>query len=364
MNRFFFERTLACENPLPLIAETESKFDDAFRTSRFMHRPGPFIMKTTGRHVRLLLSSCFLAALGSVSQAAEIHFHERVETNGGLVRLGDLADVVSRDAEQAQRLNQIELFPAPTAGNRRTATPREIKDILFHRGVDLRGLRFAGASQVTLEPAAVDQQPPAAKTQPADPLQPAAQRRLVEMTQEAIRHFLKQYVAADEPWQIEVALTEKQAQAALEAERVVAVEGRWRPQSGDWRRWVGPQPFLCRFETPGRALQFAVQAQVLLPPAVVVAAQPVPQGTILQATHVRLQRGAAASETADVVERIEDVVGRETTRSIAAGQVLAAGMIREPLLVQQGDVVTVYVFSPGVRVRTNGRAGKPAVAAV
>lgn len=49
-------------------------------------------------------------------------------------------------------------------------------------------------------------------------------------------------------------------------------------------------------------------------------------------------------------------LGMETTRTIAAGQVLTPDALREPLLVKRGDAVTVYARSGGIVVRVTGRA--------
>ena len=49
-------------------------------------------------------------------------------------------------------------------------------------------------------------------------------------------------------------------------------------------------------------------------------------------------------------------MGRETTRAIGPGQSIDDGSLRQPLLVRKGDAVTVYTRSPGLQVRTTGRA--------
>jgi flagella basal body P-ring formation protein FlgA len=101
-----------------------------------------------------------------------------------------------------------------------------------------------------------------------------------------------------------------------------------------------------------------VAAQVALPEMVVVAARALPRGAVVQAADVELQAlpssGSAAGATA--FDTVEDVIGKETTRSVAAGQVLGRRYVQSPILVRRGDVVTVYARSAGIQVRTTARA--------
>ena len=53
---------------------------------------------------------------------------------------------------------------------------------------------------------------------------------------------------------------------------------------------------------------------------------------------------------------LADVVGKETTRAIAAGKPLTRDAVRPPVLVRRGEVVTVYARAAGIRIRTMARA--------
>ncbi len=80
--------------------------------------------------------------------AAEIVLRSVCQPAGPVVRLGDLAQVHGADAAQCQALSNVELFPAPLAGQRRVVRVREVCDRLLLAGVPLVPHRFSGASEV------------------------------------------------------------------------------------------------------------------------------------------------------------------------------------------------------------------------
>lgn len=93
--------------------------------------------------------------------------------------------------------------------------------------------------------------------------------------------------------------------------------------------------------------------------SIVKALRTLPRGALLQASDVELVEGTPTDRAGKVVQAfgsLDEVVGKETTRAIAPGQVLDAGSLRPPLLVQKGEVVTVYARAAGIQVRTTARA--------
>ncbi len=103
-------------------------------------------------------------------------------------------------------------------------------------------------------------------------------------------------------------------------------------------------------------MALAVTAKIGVAPAVVVATRAVPRGAVIQASDVQLDRSQPVTGKMEVATRLEEVVGKEAAGAIVAGRPIDQKAIRQPLLVRKGEVVTVYVRSPGVRIRTAGRA--------
>jgi flagella basal body P-ring formation protein FlgA len=93
------------------------------------------------------------------------------------------------------------------------------------------------------------------------------------------------------------------------------------------------------------------------PDLIVVPRRPLRRGEIIQAADLDQQPlHPGAPLAAAVMTELADVVGRETTRSIATGQAIDPSWIRKPLMVRRGDVVTVLARSGNVQVRTSARA--------
>jgi flagella basal body P-ring formation protein FlgA len=172
-----------------------------------------------------------------------------------------------------------------------------------------------------------------------------AERRLSD----AIVRYLQKHDPDRGPWTVDVTLNETQA-------RLIAASGNEISVRGGTPPWVGPQRFEVTVSWSDGPERFAVDAQVTLPPAVVVATRSLPRGAVVRAADVQLQKDEAPDTPAAGFHSIEEVVGRETTRAIPAGKTLDASAVRQPLLVRRGEVVTVYARSAGIRVRSTARA--------
>ncbi len=82
-----------------------------------------------------------LVLLGYSADANEIHVRTHCECPGSVVLLGDIAEVQGDDA---QRLQRIELLPAPLPGTVRVLRLAELKRLLALHGVDFQSTRLIG----------------------------------------------------------------------------------------------------------------------------------------------------------------------------------------------------------------------------
>jgi flagella basal body P-ring formation protein FlgA len=58
----------------------------------------------------------------------------------------------------------------------------------------------------------------------------------------------------------------------------------------------------------------------------------------------------------EYVSQLEDVLGREATRQLDAGQPVDARSLRQPVMVRRNEVVAVLAKGAGVKVRTSAKA--------
>jgi len=261
-----------------------------------------------------------------------------------MVRLSDLAEVRATDPDKAKELGATPLFPAPAPGQSRFVRARELQDLLLLKGVNLARIQFSGSSQVKIVGAAGD-----LPDLPTEAPSFSRQRRANQRAAEAICTLLREYVSPDTPWNVE-------ATVATEHVRQVADPGHQVIARGGAEPWTGPQQFELSVQTAEGVVRVPVDAQVTIPDAVVVVRHSLPRGVLVRRADVELRHDADASAIAAVFHDLESVVGMETTQSVPEGRLLSGDMVRPPLWVRRGEVVTVYARAAGIRVRTQARA--------
>ncbi len=292
------------------------------------HKPSIFAIATFA----VLLTSV-------VASSAEIQLRRECHASSHVVRLGDVADIYTTDAQEKNRLASVELFVAPAERTSRRVTARDIQDALALRGVAMGKHRFSGAATVKVHARMSGR---SARGVRLSSSVVATSRRKVS---DAIVAYLQQTVEASDPWQVDVELPADQTQLIATSSGRLQVSGGTRP-------WVGRQRFIVRIG----AVDLPITVQVTLPPMTVVAVRAIGRGEVIRASDVALKSLKPRHSALAVLHDLKDVIGKEAIRPIAAGQVVPDRNIRSPLLVRRGDIVTVYVYSGGVRVRTTARA--------
>ena len=87
----------------------------------------------------------FAIVLGAWSaDADEVILRPQVNAKGSLVLLGDVAEVKAANAERAETLKRIELFPAPAKSRSKLMHVRELVELLVLNGVDISDIEFKG----------------------------------------------------------------------------------------------------------------------------------------------------------------------------------------------------------------------------
>jgi len=289
----------------------------------------------------LLAATCLLPA---VAFAAEFRMRAECPCRGPVVTLGDVAEVLTADSEQARSLAAIELFASPPPGGQRFLRLRELQDLLLGRGVNLAEHIFSGYGQtVVLGPA------PAPGTDENRPVGSQAVQRAQRQVAEAVVRYLRQYVSATEPWTASVALDDRQARLLAGTVRGLSVHGGSPP-------WTGGQRFAVSIDAEDGPRRLEVDAQVGVQPAVVVAVRSLSRGAVVRPEDVQLQSAEGAGPPEGVFHAVDDVIGKETLRAVPVGAIFEAAGVRAPLLVRRGEAVTVYARAAGIRVRTTARA--------
>lgn len=279
----------------------------------------------------------------TTAQAAEIQLRPDCRARGPVVTLGDVAQVASADAQEAARLNAIELFPSPPSGRQRFVRVREIQDLLMVRGIGLSQHRFSGSSVVAIQAASEAVRPTEQRS-----LSPTAVKSAERVASDAIVRYLREQEGKTETWIVETQLGSAAARAIGVGANRIFVRGGAAP-------WLGTQRFEITVETSDQPQSFLVEARVSKPAMVVVTARSVARGATLRPDDLALRHAATGEDAPNGFHAIGEVVGMETTRALGEGHMLDRETLRAPLAVRRGEMVTVYARSAGLRVRTTAR---------
>jgi flagella basal body P-ring formation protein FlgA len=292
-----------------------------------------------------LLAWLWLCAAGI---AAEVSLRENASVDSAVVRLGDVAELYDVPEGDRAELLGIELLPSPAPGVGTTVSVREIQDTLSRRAPEFARWTFSGASQVTVSRAVVEKKAPAApKSVRPTAVSHIAGEKAKEQVEAAILEYVRERLG-DDAWQIDVTLNEAQQRTLTQGKAIRVTGGRY----------IDAERVQFRIELGEGAASdtWKVDAAVTLPPMVVVATRSLERGEIVTEYDVELVRAEPKKGSIEPLAHLEDVVGKEVTRAVAKGQPLYEKGLRGMLMVQRGQVVTVYARCGGVQIRTTGRA--------
>ena len=295
--------------------------------------------------LRVFCYFALFSASGLSADAADVLLKRTCRVRGPIVRLGDIADVFSADADEAERLSQTELFPTPAT--RQLIEFNEIRRLLALRSVNLADCRFRGAATIeltTAREATVWKTASRQQTLNRGQIEIAGRR-----TEEAIHEYLRTSTSPEQAWEVAVELDEASTQAVLQRNAQLSIEGGQAPQ-------VGRQRFTLVVKTGEKVDKLSVAADLSLRDMIVVARRPLSRGQLISASDVELQPKPQQGVVRDPVLVVADVVGKEVARAVSTGRPLEANYIQAPRLVLQNDIVTVYSIAGGVSVRTVGKA--------
>lgn len=120
--------------------------------------------------------------------------------------------------------------------------------------------------------------------------------------------------------------------------------------------WTTTQPTLLVSCDGSRPWRMFLPISLTIEGTVYAASQPIGRGQRLTAAQVAAQPGELNNSRRPPITRLEDLVGKEMTRSINRGTVLTSDLIVEPDTVQRGDHVMIVARSGSFSVRTRGKA--------
>ncbi len=345
-----------------------------------------------------------LFLFAATANSAEIRLRSEVLCTATLVTLSDIADIFPAPGGDAIQLGNTVLTTAPAVGETKTLSAVEIRDILSRSGVSSLRNRLTGASRVSIvsEGASFTERGPLERNSqdrfqdhhivPASytqvthrtltpsgtasrqnnvqtaairsnssrkmPIPVTLLRTLEQQISEAICVYLdyKQSTETGQttrlPWKGTVKLSQEQARLLASGGQIVDIVDHTNraANASTGRRRFGIR-MQATDETTGQNIVVTIDADVILPREVVVPRRSLPKGFIIGADDVVLRRVENLDNEEFFIDASE-VIGHETVRAIDEATALTPSMLRRPLWVKKGDIVTIRAKNGGVTVRT------------
>lgn len=298
-----------------------------------------------------------LVLLAGTATGAEIHFLPEVSVPRGIVRLGDVAEVITADANEARFLEGIALVPAPASDVPRILKRQEAQQLLQLSGVKLREHRFTGAEVTAIKSGEATVKPEAIRdaavvqtisaTAPQEEARPAINASPEARVSQAIVAYLNTVAEFPAEWQAEVAMSPRVSQS-LVGQPIIRVEGGVSP-------WLGRQQFMILAGNEAAPTRLPVEAEISGTARAVSVVRTIERGTIIAPEDVQLQTVILQRGVRIAIDP-EQIVGREAARTLNAGQIVSQDMVRPVRLVKRGDDIHVWSIGAGIQI------GEPAKA--
>jgi flagellar basal body P-ring formation protein FlgA len=174
------------------------------------------------------------------------------------------------------------------------------------------------------------------------------------LSQAQVEQTLRRYVLANGPWksdQVEV--------KALAFKPLPLRAGRIALRVVKHGKIIGPgvQTFLLAVDIAGKEeTQIWVRSDIRIYDNVVVSTRPLAHKETIVPEDVRLDWREIGGAAPRPYTRIEDVLGKQISRSITANEILTVAQAEPPQVVRHGSAIVLVYESAHLRVETSGEA--------
>ena len=265
----------------------------------------------------------------SAAAPAQVRLYEAAQVSGPDIRLKQIAEIISSDGQQAEKIGRLVIAKSPLPGRSRNLRNQYVQLRLRQFGFDTRQVTLTGA--------------PATKVT----------ARSVEVSAEEVRGIAEDYVRKADLW----------APASVTIADVQVGPDRLFPPGRLTYRVVSPQGMKktgmmrlsVHFDVDGwyqKTVPVVVRIDVMA--AVVVARRPIGRYRPITEKDLTLQRLDLTDLPAHIYTDINEVIGKRARRKILANTVVRHDMIETPPLVRRGSMVMIIAESGGLKITALG----------
>jgi len=298
----------------------------------------------TKTRVQLATLIALLFCCGGPLFGQTIRLRKEYRAEGSIILLGDVAEITASDRKALAQLSRLELIVTPSRRPRELSVG-EIREFMTLNSLKPAMYRFRGSASVTVFPR---RGRPIKSTKALNIRGNVVDTAKKIVTKAIVRHLTRRS-GQKHDWQVSFMVGKRNAERILKATGQPRVKGGRAP-------WTGKQRFWIEIATGDSVAQFPVYAQVTPREFVVTTTRAIRRGQRIAAADVELRPAPPQLRGAQVVYHLEDVVGRESRKSLATGQPVDSRSLVKTKLVKRRQLITVYARGPGIMVRMTARS--------
>ena len=174
------------------------------------------------------------------------------------------------------------------------------------------------------------------------------------LTQAQVEGTLHEYVVAKGPWKVDQVEVK-----ALSFKPVALSTGKVALRILKHGKFIGPgvQSFLVAADVGGKEEgQLWVRAEIKVFDQVVVSTRPLASREVIAAEDVRLDWREIGTTAPRAYTKIEEVLGKQVSRSTSANEVLTIAQAESPQVVRHGSTIVLIYENAYLRVEAAGEA--------
>ncbi|MBI4611240.1 MAG: flagellar basal body P-ring formation protein FlgA [Candidatus Rokubacteria bacterium] len=284
--------------------------------------------------VGLLLLTVAAGTPAVAGAAATVILPSEATVPGPQVRLGEIAEVRTKDQALAARLLALDLGTAAPAGLTRIIDRAALRQRL--RQAEVPGdIEFAGAERVHVSTDAVEVPP--------------------DMILDTAHRWLLERLHADPAQTIATPLSVPRGVVLPRGNPTLRVHHHGGPIHDGFVTLVVEASLTdASGQRTVRYSQVSFQIERLR--RVVVAVRPLLQKRLIAESDVRIEARSGFQIPPAALTELSDVVGKEVARETGAGEVLTTHMVRLPIAVRRGTPIMLLLDGPGFRITARGVA--------
>lgn len=307
------------------------------------------------------------AIICATATAGQIRIWPTATVTGEAVQLQQLAELRGFEEEQLQRLAQVKVFSAPSAGGEILVRADDIRTALAEAGEDLSTISMLGAARCRVSKPLPPRPPRKSFAAPAPKEKREAPRLVrsqpVTMAEQpapsaspgSLETALREYIIAGFP-QHDAKLEIRFSPAKAEDLRISEPGTKFDIRSRDDAK-LGLRGFEVVVHRGGEDDRtIPIVAEVTLIEEVVVAKRAINRGETIEGRALKLEDRRFTDLAAVGLTDLSTAIDQQCRGFLRPGEMLTAGSVEQRPVVVRGQPVTIWMRQGSLAIRTTGKA--------